>query len=51
VDAATCKGGGFFLFGSWDLDPPCCGAIPKHLATRQDLSTGFCRETFPQMFP
>jgi hypothetical protein len=38
IEAATCEGGGFFLFGAWDPDPPCCGAIPKHFATTQDLS-------------
>jgi hypothetical protein len=36
--AATCKGGGFFLFSSPDLELPCCGAIPKHRTTRQELS-------------
>ena len=39
--AARCR-----LFVNW-LE----SGVPKHCATSQDLSTGFCCETFPQLFP
>src|SRR5258708_5913144 len=45
IEAATCEGGGFFLFSSWD--PPRCGAIPKHSATRSILDGGRTQATAP----